>query len=71
MENPHVIRMTDLSSILYGTMKSKGIFVIKDSTKKHFKCTLEREFGECLQVFPDESRKLPVFHISYQSFNLQ
>lgn len=49
LENPRIIKMADLRENLMSYMRSMGATEILESTKKHFRRKLEREFGDLLQ----------------------
>lgn len=56
-----VLMMTDLTSRLVASIKSFGIDDVRDSTKKHLRRKLEKEFGESLHIIPDQKGKLLLY----------
>ena len=63
LENPKVVKMTDLKNRLLSYIKQLGIQEVKDSTKKHIRRKLEGEFGNLLQFeqLQDDKRQLIVY----------
>ena len=47
--NPRLVKMVDLREKLMIYMRSMGTTEISESTKKHFRIKLEKEFGDLLQ----------------------
>ena len=45
LENPKLVKMTDLTNTLLSFMQDLGAKEIKESTKTHFRRKLESEFG--------------------------
>ena len=62
--NPHVITLHELTARLTEDIKSTGITVIRESTKKHIRRTIETEFAESVQFCNDEKGKTLIFPIS-------
>ena len=60
LQNPRVVKMTDLTIKLISFMTLAGITSIHNSTRKHIRRCLETEFKDVLQIFPDEKGKLLV-----------
>ena len=52
LQNPRVIKMTDLTIKLISFMTLAGITFIHKSRRKHIRC-LETEFKDLLQIFPE------------------
>ena len=48
LDNPRVVKLSDLSAKLMNLMNEKGVSAIKDSTKTHVRRKLETEFGGLL-----------------------
>ena len=48
LENPKLVKMTDLTNTLLSFMQDLGAKEIKESTKTHFRRKLESEFGGLL-----------------------
>ncbi|KAL9977627.1 hypothetical protein ACROYT_G015055 [Oculina patagonica] len=48
LENPRLVKLTELTDVLLSAMRSFGVSQIKDSTKKHLKRRLEQEFCSVL-----------------------
>lgn len=59
--NPEVVPMTELTSELVRNMNALGVTEIKPSTKKHIRRKLETEFGESLQILPNDKGKLILY----------
>ena len=58
LENPKVIKLTNLTEKLVSQMKNLGIQEVKESTKKHLRRKLEATFGDLLQFETiDEGKK--------------
>ena len=53
--------MTDLTTRLLASMASLGVDDVRDSTKKHIHCKLEKPFVGMLHIFLDERGKLLLF----------
>ena len=49
LENPRLVKKVDLREKLMIYMRSMGATEISESTKKHFRRKLEKEFGDLLQ----------------------
>ena len=58
--NPRVLTMVELTASLVLYMKAHGVEKVQVTTKKHIRCKLQGEFGESLQIFPDDTGKLLV-----------
>ncbi|KAL9979553.1 hypothetical protein ACROYT_G017231 [Oculina patagonica] len=48
LENPRLVKLTELTDVLLSAMRSFGVSQIKDSMKKHLKRRLEQEFCSVL-----------------------
>uniref|UniRef100_UPI0035900444 uncharacterized protein n=1 Tax=Myxine glutinosa TaxID=7769 RepID=UPI0035900444 len=59
--SPKVVKLTDLTHVLATYMHSSGVAVLKESTKKHLRRKLEREFGDMLHMTPDDKGKILVY----------
>eukprot|EP00058_Branchiostoma_floridae_P019404 XP_002604894.1 hypothetical protein BRAFLDRAFT_77273 [Branchiostoma floridae] len=58
--NSKVLKMTELSLRLADSMKSLGFPNVKDSTKKHMRQRIEREFASTLHIFSDDKGRLVI-----------
>lgn len=57
---PRIVKMVDLLSKFTDIMKHAGLDQVRETTKKHFRRSLEREFKDGITVFPDDKGKLLV-----------
>ncbi|KAG0728125.1 hypothetical protein GWK47_033150 [Chionoecetes opilio] len=58
---PKVLMMTDVTSRLVAPMKSFGVDQVQDSTKKHLRQRIEKEFGGFLHIIQDHNGKLHIY----------
>ncbi|KAG0718081.1 hypothetical protein GWK47_053170 [Chionoecetes opilio] len=58
---PKVLMMTDVTSRLVASMKSFGVNQVQDSTKKHLRQRIEKEFGGFLHIIQDHNGKLLIY----------
>ncbi|KAG0711501.1 hypothetical protein GWK47_020495 [Chionoecetes opilio] len=58
---PKVLMMADATSRLVASMKSFGVDQVQDSTKKHLRQRIEKEFGGFLHIIQDHNGKLLIY----------
>ncbi|KAG0715265.1 hypothetical protein GWK47_012327 [Chionoecetes opilio] len=58
---PKFLMMTDVTSRLVASMKSFGVDQVQDSTKKHLRQRIEKEFGGFLHIIQDHNGKLLIY----------
>jgi len=59
--NPRVLKMIDLTAIVVEVMSNTGITMTKESTKKHIRRNIEKEFADTLHFCKDDKGKTLVF----------
>ena len=62
--NPRVITMRELTARLTEDIKNTGITTIRESTKKHIRRTIEKEFADSVQFCNDKKGKTLIFPIN-------